>query len=104
MGGEPYGGRAIVFWKGRPVWIAVYYGRIADPAVPVQPIYTFLQQALLLAPVACPFRGPAEFADAAFTYRNTWRGDVEAFAGEEAVYQEGERVYTGSYAGGLVDR
>jgi len=26
FGGEPYGGREIVFLDGRPVWMAVYYG------------------------------------------------------------------------------
>lgn len=26
FGGEPYGGRAVVFYNGKPFWIMVYYG------------------------------------------------------------------------------
>src|SRR2546426_8105571 len=26
FGGEPYGGREVVFFRGQPVWMAVYYG------------------------------------------------------------------------------
>lgn len=36
FGGEPYGGRSVVFRKGRPVWVAVYYGRVEGAHAPVQ--------------------------------------------------------------------
>jgi hypothetical protein len=104
FGGEPYGGRAVVFLHGRPVWLAMYYGRVTDPAYEVQPIYSFLRQALLLAPEHRPFRGPDEFSDGAFTYRNFWRGELEDFSGKETIDQDARRVYVARYAGGLVDR
>ena len=33
FGGEPYGGREVVFFEGRPVWMAVYYGHVDDANV-----------------------------------------------------------------------
>lgn len=104
FGGEPYGGRAVVFQKGRPVWMTVYYGRVEGPDAEVQAVYLFLQRALRLAPEDFPVRGPAEFCADAFTYRNVWHGDVQGFRGEETIHQRGGRVYAAWYTGGLVDR
>jgi hypothetical protein len=36
FGGEPYGGREVVSWKGHPVWMLVYYGRVDEAEVPGQ--------------------------------------------------------------------
>jgi hypothetical protein len=104
FGGEPYGGRAVVFVNGRPVWLAVYYGRVEDPGAEVQPVYSFLQRALLRAPEDFPFRGPDQFTDEPFTYRNVRRGDVQNFSGEEIIHHRGQPVYIATYVGGLVDR
>jgi Domain of unknown function (DUF5680) len=103
FGGEPFGGREVAFLSGRPVWMAVYYGRVGDPGAEVQPVYSFLQHALLRAPEAFPFRGPEHFTEEPFTYRNARHGDVENFWGEEIIDHRGRRVYVGWYAGGLVD-
>lgn len=104
FGGEPYGGRSVVFRNGKPVWMAVYYGRVEGPPTEVQPVYSFLQRALLLAPEDFPVRGPAEFCDNAFAYRNVRHGDVRGFRGEETIHHRGQHVYTAWYSGGLVDR
>jgi hypothetical protein len=104
FGGEPYGGRAVVFVNGQPVWMAVYYGRVEDPGAEVQPVYSFLQRALLQAPEDLPFRGPDHFTDEPFTYRNARHGDVQSFSGEEIIQHRGQRVYIATYVGGLVDR
>ncbi|MDR9866111.1 DUF5680 domain-containing protein, partial [Pseudomonas baetica] len=45
FGGEPYGGRAVAFFKGRPIWMAVYYGSVDGRDGQVQPVYSFLQRA-----------------------------------------------------------
>jgi hypothetical protein len=104
FGGEPYGGRAVVFLNERPVWMAVYHGRVEDPGAEVQSVYSFLQRALLLAPDDLPFRGPDHFTDELFTYRNARRGDVQNFSGEEIIDHRGQSVYVARYAGGLVDQ
>ena len=104
FGGEPYGGRAVAFLNERPVWMAVYYGRVEDPGAEVQSVYSFLQRALLLAPDDLPFRGPDQFTDEPFTYRNVRHGDVQNFSGEEIIAHRGQPVYVARYAGGLVDQ
>ena len=104
FGGEPYGGRAVAFLDGRPVWMAVYYGRVEDPGGDVQAVYSFLQRALLRARDDLPFRGPDRFTDGPFTYRNARRGDVQDFSGEETIDHRGHPIYVARYAGGLVDR
>lgn len=30
FGGEPYGGREVVFYEEKPVWMMVYYGWVAE--------------------------------------------------------------------------
>ena len=104
FGGEPYGGRSVVFRKGRPVWMAVYYGRVEGAHASVQAVYSFLQRALLAAPDDFPVRGPAEFRAEGFAYRNDYLGDVGGFRGEETIHHRGEPVYTAWYCGGFVDQ
>ena len=104
FGGEPYGGRAVVFVNGKPVWMVAYYGWVDGADDEVQPVYSFLQAALRRAPDELPVRGPAEFSDGDFTYRNACRGTVANFAGEETIARQGRHVYTARYAGGLIDR
>jgi hypothetical protein len=104
FGGEPYGGRAVVFLKGRPLWMAVFYGWVDGADGDVQPVYSFLQAALRRAPAELPIRGPEEFSDGALTYRTAVHGTVENFWGEETIHRAGRQVYAARYAGGLVDR
>jgi Domain of unknown function (DUF5680) len=104
FGGEPYGGRAVVFVKGRPLWMMVYYGWVDGTDADIQPVYTFLQAALRQAPAELPLRGPEEFSDGRFTYRMAVHGTVENFWGEETIHRDGRQVYVARFAGGLVDR
>lgn len=104
FGGEPYGGRSVAFRDERPVWMAVYYGRVEDPGADVQAVYSFLQRALLQAPDDFPVRGPGQFSAESFAYRNIRRGDIADFWGEEVIDCRGRRVYIARYSGGLVDR
>jgi hypothetical protein len=104
FGGEPYGGRAVVFFRERPVWMVVYYGWLEDRARAVQPVYDFLKRALLRAPESLPFRGPDHHAEGTLIYRNARRGTVARFDGEEVIEDDGRRIYAARYAGGAVDR
>jgi hypothetical protein len=94
----------VVFRDGTPVWMVVYYGYVDAPADLVQPVYSFLQRALLLATAEFPVRGPAQFADDAFAYRRAHRGDVGRFQGEETIDHLGRRAYAAWFSGGEIDR
>ena len=73
-------------------------------SIAVDSVYGVLQRALREAPGECPVRGPAEFSEGPFTYRNAYAGSLANFSGEETIWQAGRLVYTARYLGGLVDR
>lgn len=102
FGGEPYGGRIVVFHKDKPVWVMVYYGWIVPDKEP-DPVYAILRSALKLMPKNAPFRGPKEYIDRNFVYTNTWNGDIENYSGEEHITENGILIYNANYMGGLVD-
>ena len=101
FGGEPYGGREVVFLGGRPVWMAVYYGWVEGANVGIESVYSFLRRALREAPAEFPVRGPDALTEGRFTYRNAHEGGVARFWGEETIREDGRLVYTARYAGGL---
>lgn len=103
FGGEPFGGREIVFFENKPVWVMIYYGSMDKPVEDFKGVYAFLRKALKLVPEHNPYRGPKEFNEGEFEYKNTWRGDIEEFSGEEVIYQNQKEVYQAKYIGGLVD-
>lgn len=103
FGGEPYGGRLVVFYKNKPVWIMVYYGLILNGII-VNPIYAMLRNALKNMPDDAPFRGPKELKNDKLTYSNTWKGTIEQYSGEENITQGGKIVYKANYRGGLVNQ
>ena len=102
FGGEPYGGREVVFFRDQPVWMAVYYGQV--DGANVDAVYSFLQRALSRAPVEFPVRGPEIFTEGRLSYRNGYKGGVASFSGEETIHDDGRLLYTAHYAGGLVDQ
>jgi hypothetical protein len=105
FGGEPYGGREVIFYQGKPVWMMVYYGRVL-PEVPCESIYPFLQEALRAIPEDNPYRGPRVYSSSSkgMEYHNSWDGELDYFFGEENIYIGGQHVYHARYAGGLVDQ
>jgi len=103
FGGEPYGGRIVVFHKDAPIWMMVYYGWVEE-GVDVNVVYKVLRGALMQMPVEAPFRGPKEYIEQEFVYTNDWNGDVERFEGEEKITQGDNFIYKARYLGGLVDQ
>lgn len=105
FGGEPFGGREVIFYKEKPVWIMVYYGGIVSEAENISQIYRFLQHSLSLMPFDQPFRGPALYTEKNFKYTNkvNFRG-IKKFIGIEKIYIDDKEVYATSYSGGLVDQ
>lgn len=104
FGGEPWGGREMVFFKGKPAWIMVMYGSVDPSFNDFEAVYKFLKKALLNQPEDLPLRGPQIFQDGGFVYKNKIKGDLENFIGEEAIYKGDKQIYKTNYAGGLVDQ
>ena len=104
FGGEPYGGREVVFFKGEPVYIMVYYGLVNEDFANFHRIYKILQKALSLIPENKPYRGPKEYNEGDYKYTNNFIGKVDNFSGKETISYKGKEVYQAKYIGGLVDQ
>ena len=103
FGGEPYGGRTVVFYEEKPVWMMVYYGLVVE-GTDNNVIYGILRGALKQMPNDHPFRGPKEYTEGEFIYTNAWEGELKEFSGEENITRNGMLVYKANYLGGLVDQ
>ena len=103
FGGEPFGGREVVFLKDDPIYIMVYYGLVQPSVSDFDRVYVFLQKALSLIPESHPFRGPNEYVDGDLIYKNTYTGGVDHFFGEEVISStDGKELYRARYAGGFI--
>ncbi len=102
FGGEPYGGRTVVFHEGKPVWIMIYYGLVVEEADTNQ-VYKILRQALIKMPNDYPYRGPKKYKNDKYTYINNWQGEIDRFCGEEKIFQGKKLIYKANYMGGWVD-
>jgi hypothetical protein len=103
FGGEPYGGRSVVFYNTKPLWMMVYYGTVATN-IDSKSVYHVLRNALKLTPSDFPVRGPNEYCFDDFIYRNNWEGTLSLFSGQEFITKNKERIYFARYMGGLVDQ
>ncbi len=103
FGGEPYGGRTVVFYESKPYWMMVYYGWVEENTE-VDPVYKVLRNSLKRMPEEYPFRGPKEYKESNYTYTNSWEGQIERFSGEEQIIQVDKLIYKSIYTGGLVDQ
>jgi hypothetical protein len=103
FGGEPYGGRLIVSYEGKPYWIMVYYGWV-KPGVETNSVYGVLRGALKQMPFDYPFRGPKEYKEGEYLYTNSWNGVIDQYNGEEKIMQGDKLIYKANYIGGLVDQ
>jgi hypothetical protein len=104
FGGEPFGGREVVFFENNPVYMMVYYGNVDESINYFGGVYRVLMNALKLIPIEAPFRGPEKYEEGDWLYENKFVGDVDSFSGEENIFYKGKKVYQAKYIGGLVDR
>jgi hypothetical protein len=105
FGGEPFGGREVVFLHNKPVYIMTYYGWVDDSVTDSKEVYSVLQKALSLIPEDHPYRGPQEYRDGNLVYKNSSSGEIDRFSGHETICNaEWETLYEAKYIGGFVDR
>lgn len=103
FGGEPYGGREVVFYKNQPIYIMTYYGLVDESVDDFNPIYAFLMEALKLIPEEHPYRGPNRHDQNNLSYYNNFTGEIDNFSGEEIIKEDGNEIYRAKYLGGFVD-
>ena len=101
-GFNPFAGEEVVRQGEQVVWAMNYYGGVTDSTVSSIDVYRFLQSALRRVAPDRPFRGPSEFSDGAFTYRNESTGDLGRFSGSETILHRGREIYRLDYHGGRV--
>ncbi len=104
FGGEPYGGQQIVFYKGEPAWICVYYGRVVASDDNADEVYEFLRQALQHPLEDMPLRGPESFAKGNREYQHKATGALDDFSSEELILKDSKQIYWAKFIGGLVDQ
>jgi len=101
FGGEPYGGRLVIFYKDQPVFLEVYYGKTSRPA---DEVYDFLREALQHPCDDNPYRGPAEYKKDKLTYKSTVEGDIDDHVVREWIFDGDTEIYFATVIGGLVDQ
>lgn len=101
FGGEPFGGRTIVFYKEKPYWMLVYYGVDTQQATDT---ITILRKALSKPEPDFPIRGAKELVEGEYRYVNSWTGDIIRFTGGEFIFYKAKEVFSAHYIGGLVDQ
>jgi hypothetical protein len=103
FGGEPFGGREVVFLQSQPVYIMTYYGLVDESVKDLETVYRILQKALLLIPKDCPFRGPKKYIEGDMIYKNNYTGEIDNFFGEETISYKEKEIYKARYIGGFID-
>ncbi|MCX6757128.1 MAG: DUF5680 domain-containing protein [Candidatus Nomurabacteria bacterium] len=102
FGGEPYGGREVVFLENKPIWMMVYYGFV-HTNFEAKEVYPFLIEALSNSTEDMPYRGPKLFDKGNLRYENILEGELPSFSGTEKIYKDSACVYEARYIGGFVD-
>ena len=104
FGGEPYGGRQVISYKNKPVWMTVYYGYVDKDVKDMDSIYKFLMEVLRNNSKAQPLRGPLSFKKDKFEYSFKLKGDTTMLFGFETIKENRKIIYRAWHIGGLIDK
>lgn len=105
FGGEPYGGREVVFFRWKPIWMMTYYGWVEKARnIIAWDVYAVLQGALRNIPESAPYRGPLEYRDEKYVYCNVYEWNLDQFCGEEIIKTDYEIIYRARYMGGFINQ
>ncbi|HEY3476261.1 MAG TPA: DUF5680 domain-containing protein [Anaerolineales bacterium] len=102
FGFTPFIGEEVVWEDGKVVWAMNYYGMVTDESVSAGDVYRFLQKAIQRVGAERPFRGPDEYEEGDFLYKDASEGNVDQFSGEETIFFQKKQVYLLMYHGGKV--
>jgi hypothetical protein len=103
FGGEPYGGREVIFLNKKPIWMMVYYGFVHEN-ISTRIVYSFLVKSLSQSTLEMPYRGPSSYEEGELRYENNFEGDIKSLSGVEKIYKKDKCIYEAKYIGGLIDQ
>jgi hypothetical protein len=101
-GFNPFIGQEVVWENDKVVWAMNYYGMVMDESVSAGDVYQFLQKAMQRVGAERPFRGPDEYAEGDYLYKDSSEGNLSQFSGEETIFFQNKQVYLLTYHGGKV--
>lgn len=102
FGFNPFIGEEVVWENGKVIWAMNYYGMTTAESAPAGDVYHFLQRAMQRVNAERPFRGPDEYEEGDFLYRDASEGNVSQFSGKETIFFQKKPVYLLIYHGGNV--
>lgn len=102
FGFDPFIGEEVIWENGKVVWAMNYYGMVTDESVSAGDVYHFLQKAMQHVSAERPFRGPDEYEEGDFLYKDASEGNLSQFSGEETIFFQNKQVYLLMYHGGKV--
>lgn len=104
FGARDFVGEEIVYESNVPVWGMNYYGHVLKPEVSTADAYKILRPALMQEyNDIIPVRGPREYTEGIYTYKNNVEGNLEYFHGTEEIYLNKELIYRLWYHGGAIE-
>jgi len=102
LGSINFAGEEALWKDDVPFWSMNYIGKPLFEDIPVEELWKFLSEALLLVPEEYPFRGPLQYENGDFVYKCSIKGDFLWFWGLEEIYFKGDKVYECMFHGGDV--
>ncbi|TYP51307.1 hypothetical protein LZ11_01902 [Thermosediminibacter litoriperuensis] len=99
-----FAGQEVVYYKGNPIWSMCYSGGVEkDSDIEfARKVYDFLRKAMRNVGAENPFRGPKEYIEGDYVYRDSNEGGLDRFKGKETISFAGKVVYSLNYCGGFV--
>lgn len=98
LGGEKFSGEEAIWKNDIPVYAMNYFGRTLDERFSGD----FLKEALCLATIEYPYRGPEFYQSGEYIYKTKVIGIMEWFQGYEEIYYQDKKVYECFYHGGVL--
>lgn len=99
-------GQEYVRFQDQPVWMMAYSGGMSPENRGnksfAKETFTFLKKALKMVEATRPFRGPENFCERDWEYKDSSEGDITDFKGTEQILYQGTEIFKQHYCGGLV--
>ncbi|CAN5748563.1 DUF5680 domain-containing protein [soil metagenome] len=103
FGSRDFMGEEVVYKTEKPVWAMNYYGYVLKDEISTSDAYKILRSALMQEyEDILPVRGPKEYSEGEYAYRNSVEGDLDRFIGSEEILLNDQIIYRCWYHGGMI--